>query len=119
MNESGIWRPGNRFTLPGSRNGECQATCATLEPMTSGTRPRRVKAINFKHRRYVVWLAGILAIITLLLGIAPWHRQDWLLENALVVPAVLVLWAIYRHVPFSRLSWTLVFAFLCLHEVGA
>jgi len=87
--------------------------------MTSGTRPRPAKAINFKHRRYVLWLGGILGVLTLLLGIAPWHRQDWLLENALVVPAVLVLWAIYRHVPFSRLSWTLVFAFLCLHEVGA
>lgn len=52
-------------------------------------------------------------------GYAPWHRQDWLLENLLVVLAIPVLWMIYRWLPFSRLSWTLVFTFLCLHELGA
>lgn len=42
-----------------------------------------------------------------------------MLENMLVVLSIPVLWAIYRRLPFSRLSWTLVWAFLCLHEVGA
>ncbi len=76
-------------------------------------------AINFHHRRYVAVLAGAFALLTVLLGIAPWHRQDWILENVLVLAALAVLWAIYRWMPFSRLSWTLVFAFLCVHEVGA
>ncbi len=79
----------------------------------------RPPAVNAPSRRLIGWLAGIFAVLTLLLGIAPWHRQDWLLENALVAAALPVLWAIYRSLPFSRLSWILVFAFLCLHEVGA
>ena len=64
-------------------------------------------------------LTGVFAAIFAWSGRAPWHRQDWMLENMLVVLAVPVLWAIYRRLPFSRLSWTLVWAFLCLHEVGA
>jgi putative membrane protein len=76
-------------------------------------------AINFRHRRYVAWLAGAFLLLTILLGIAPRHRQDWILENVLVLAALGVLWAIYRKMPFSRLSWTLVFVFLCIHEVGA
>lgn len=81
-------------------------------------KPHR-SAINFQHRTFVLWLAGIFGALTLALGIAPRHRQDWLLENALVLAALAVLYAIYRHMPFSRLSWSLVFAFLCLHELGA
>lgn len=79
------------------------------------TRP----AINFHHRRHVLWLAVIFSLLTAALGIAPWHRQDWMLENVLVLAALGVLYAIYRRLPFSRLSWTLVFVFLCIHEVGA
>lgn len=87
--------------------------------MISPAAPQSATAVNAKHRRHVLWLAGFFGLLTLGLGIAPRHRQDWILENTLVAAALLVLWAIYRHLPFSRLSWTLVFIFLSLHEVGA
>lgn len=63
----------------------------------------RPPAVDANYRRYLSWLAGIFAVLALLPGIAPWHRQDWLLENALVAAALPVLWAIYRYLPFSRL----------------
>lgn len=74
---------------------------------------------NHRHRRHVLVLAGVFGAVWLWSGWAPWHRQDWLLENALVAVALPVLWAIYRRLPFSRLSWTLVCVFLCLHQLGA
>ncbi|MGE0413665.1 MAG: DUF2238 domain-containing protein [Verrucomicrobiales bacterium] len=59
-------------------------------------------------------------IIAILLSAWGCHfPQDWLLENVLVLAALPVLWAIYRKLPFSRLSWTLVFLFYYLHELGA
>jgi putative membrane protein len=67
----------------------------------------------------VAVLAGLFAIWWLALAIRPLDRSDWLLENALSVIAVAVLIALYRHLPFSRLSYTLIFVFLCLHTVGA
>ena len=87
--------------------------------MTPKPQRRSAASVNAKHRPHVLWLAGILGVLTLLLGIAPWHRQDWVLENVLLVPVVFILWAIYRRLPFSRLSWSFVFVFLCLHELGA
>lgn len=87
--------------------------------MTPKPQRRSAAAVNAKHRPHVLWLTGIFAMLAILLGIAPSHRQDWVLENVLVVPVIFILVAIYRYLPFSRLSWSLVFAFLCLHELGA
>lgn len=82
-------------------------------------RSAQLPAVNAADFRLVGSLSLAFAVLTISLGIAPWHRQDWLLENLLVVAALPVLWAIYRHLPFSRSSWWLVFLFLSLHEIGA
>lgn len=74
---------------------------------------------NLDQRRTVAVLAAAFAVVMLWSGWAPWHRQDWMLENLLVALALPVLYAIYRFLPFSRGSWVLVFLFLCVHEVGA
>ena len=53
------------------------------------------------------------------LAIDPWYRHDWALENALVVAFLVLIAATYRRLTLSRVSYTLIFLFLCLHEVGA
>ena len=74
---------------------------------------------NIPHHRYVLTLLALFLALAIPLGIAPWHRADWLLENALVVAALAVLAVLHWRCPLSRISYTLVFLFLCLHEVGA
>ena len=69
--------------------------------------------------RFVLGLAAVLGVTWTLLAIAPYNRQDWLLENLLVVAAVVLLAATYRRFPLSRLSYALIFLFLMLHLVGA
>lgn len=64
-------------------------------------------------------LLALLLVLGILLGIAPNHRQDWLLENALAVAGVAVLVLSARRFPLSRLSYALIFVFLVLHELGA
>jgi putative membrane protein len=64
-------------------------------------------------------LLSVWAVLWLGLAIAPLNRQDWLLENALLVVAIVTLTATYRHFPLSRISYTLIFLFLCLHTLGA
>ena len=71
------------------------------------------------HRRYVAVLATVYALVWVALAIAPSDRADWLLENALVAVAVPALIWSWRRFPLSRLSYTLVFVFLCLHTLGA
>ena len=70
-------------------------------------------------RRYVWALAALFAVYWVALAIHPLDRGTWLLESALSVVAVGVLFALRRPLPFSRVSYTLIFAFLCLHTLGA
>lgn len=53
------------------------------------------------------------------LGIAPASRQDWLLENVLVLATVATLVLTATRFRFSRAAYTCFFVFLVLHEVGA
>lgn len=71
------------------------------------------------YERLVKLLGSSFALLWLALAVAPLHRQDWVLENVLVLLALPIFVASYRHHLFSRLSWVLIFLFLCLHEVGA
>jgi len=71
------------------------------------------------HRKYLVILSLIFAVWWLFLAIAPWHRDVWLTENMLVLPAMAFLLGLHRKLLFSRVSYTLIFTFMCLHQVGA
>lgn len=64
-------------------------------------------------------LLGIFAVIFAALALSPRYRQDWLLENVLVVAVVpLLVWS-YRRLRFSNLAYSAIFLFLVMHEVGA
>lgn len=71
------------------------------------------------HRKYLLILGLIFAVWWLALAIHPWHRDTWLLENALAVAAAVSLASFHRQLLFSRVSYTLIFVFMCLHQVGA
>ncbi|WP_348818889.1 DUF2238 domain-containing protein [Fontimonas sp. SYSU GA230001] len=71
------------------------------------------------YRLYVLVLLGTYAVLWLWLAVAPLDRRDWALENMLVAAFGFGLWASHRAFVFSRVSYTLIFVFLCLHAVGA
>ena len=71
------------------------------------------------HERYPLVLLALLALFVAAMGFAPHDRADWLLENALLALGVGVLVATHRALPLSRISYTLIFLFLCLHTVGS
>ena len=71
------------------------------------------------RNRYALALLGAFLLVWIASAIRPWHPSDWLLENALVVPAIAVLVFTRKSLPLSKLSYTLIFLFLCLHELGA
>ena len=75
------------------------------------------KSVN--HISYAVVLGSIFALWWLVLAFNVFDRKDWMLENLLSVVAVVYLCFTARRFPLSRVSYTLLFLFLCLHEVGA
>jgi putative membrane protein len=64
-------------------------------------------------------LLAAFCVIFLALGMSPLYRQDWLLENLLVLVAVPVLVITRHRMRFSHLAYGCLFVFFSLHEVGA
>lgn len=71
------------------------------------------------HERYPVVLFALLTVLAGAMAIGPHDRADWLLENVLLFLGVGVLIATRRALPLSRVSYTLIFIFMCLHTIGA
>lgn len=75
--------------------------------------------VGEKTRRWFLVLGALFLLVWAALAIAPHDRKDWALENALVIFIVPVLVLTRKKLPLSRISYTAIFIFLCLHEVGA
>jgi len=71
------------------------------------------------HQKYLLTLSAVFLIVFVALGISPHYRSDWLLENVLVVIFAVIILLSYRYFPLSRLSYTLIFLFMLLHQVGS
>ena len=71
------------------------------------------------YRGYVLTLIVIYAVLWAVLAIAPFDRHDWILENVLVLIFGLGMFASHKLFVFSRVSYTLIFVFMCLHAVGS
>jgi len=75
--------------------------------------------ILLPHRLYLSLLGVLFALWWVGWGLAPWDRPTWFLENALTVVGVGLLFGFHRRLLFSRLSYSLIFLYLCLHTLGA
>jgi putative membrane protein len=74
---------------------------------------------RLSDRGYADLLAILFAVVWTLLALDPLYRHDWMLENLLVVAvAIAFLWW-RKRLHLSKLSSTLIFAFLVVHEIGA
>lgn len=69
--------------------------------------------------RYLTVLTAIYSLEWVALAIAPFNRQDWLLENVLVLVFFIFGTAFFRRNPLSNTSNTFIFMFLALHAIGA
>lgn len=75
--------------------------------------------MKISHHKYLAILAILFAIEFLVLAVSPHDRSDWALENLIAMIFILVIGLSYRPFPLSRISYTLLFIFMCLHEIGA
>jgi putative membrane protein len=70
-------------------------------------------------KKYHWFLVLVFLAVWAWAAIHPAFRHDWLLENALVfifVPIIILLGVYFR---LSKVSYTLIVLFLCLHLIGA
>ena len=69
--------------------------------------------------RYNLALLAVFLAFWLAMAVAPRDRETWLLENMLVFVSVPILVWGYGHLQLSRISYTLLTVFFCMHAVGA
>ncbi len=75
--------------------------------------------MSLSSARYRLLLTVLYLALWIPLAFEPFDRKDWLLENILVVVFAGFLVVSFKRLPFSGISYTLIFVFLCLHAVGA
>jgi putative membrane protein len=69
--------------------------------------------------RFNLTLLAIYSVFWAALAWSPVDRGAWVLENMLVFASVpLVVWGYFR-MPLSRVSYTFLFLFFCLHAIGS
>ncbi|MDO9582562.1 MAG: DUF2238 domain-containing protein [Desulfomicrobium sp.] len=74
---------------------------------------------SISHKNYFFFLTFLFGIEFVLLAIDPHDRKDWVLENVLVLLFFIFLFLSLKKMPFSRISYTLIFIFLAIHEIGS
>ena len=73
----------------------------------------------FSRKIYLSILVVLFSVHWIAMAVSPLDRQGWALENVIAVLFVVVLISTYKKFPLSRISYTLIFLFMVLHEVGA
>jgi putative membrane protein len=75
---------------------------------------------SFAENRFLQRICIALVVLLVVSGIHPDTYFDWALENGAIVLGLLPLMIFtYRRMPFSDLSYLLMFLFTCIHEFGA
>jgi putative membrane protein len=69
------------------------------------------------YERQRLMLAAAFLVVWVALAIDPSDRFDWALENILSVIFIVALVASAKWLPLSRVSYLLIFLFLCLHSL--
>lgn len=82
-------------------------------------KPDASRSRTFLSSRYLQVLLILFTVEWVALAIHPLDRKDWLLENLLVFLAAAVLTLTRKRLAFSKISYTFMFIFLCVHAVGA
>ncbi|PKN42639.1 MAG: DUF2238 domain-containing protein [Deltaproteobacteria bacterium HGW-Deltaproteobacteria-18] len=71
------------------------------------------------HRTYLLFLTLLFLVEFIFLAVDPHDRKDWILENVLVFMFFIFLFLTVKKFPLSRISYTLIFIFLAIHEIGS
>jgi len=74
---------------------------------------------GFFRSNYHKVLAIGYGLFWLAMAISPVYRDDWYLENILVVAAVVLIWKTYPKLKLSNASYTLIAVFMVFHTLGS
>lgn len=62
---------------------------------------------------------SLFVILSVAMGLHPYNRFDWMLENLLIWCTLFVMVVTFRFFTLSTVSYIMIFLFLSLHTIGA
>lgn len=65
------------------------------------------------------FLVPLFILVSVIVGISPYDRATWLLENMMTLFFAIFVYYQQRRHPFTATSWWLIFSFGTLHVVGS
>lgn len=71
------------------------------------------------NARFFTILGILFTVVFVICAIDPHDRADWALENVLTILFIIGLVSTYKFFPLSKISYSCIFIFLCLHEIGS
>ncbi|MEK6850537.1 MAG: DUF2238 domain-containing protein [Nanoarchaeota archaeon] len=75
---------------------------------------------RFESRGTYAWLLLIgFVVLWIILAFNVLYRDDWLLENYLTIPFVILLLIASKWFKFSKTSYSLIFIYMTLHVIGS
>src|SRR3989344_4363649 len=69
--------------------------------------------------RYALLLLLVVFITWIILGFNVTYRDEWIIENLLNVPFIILLLIFSKYFKLSKLSYVLIFVFMMLNEIGS
>lgn len=69
--------------------------------------------------KYELLLLYLFIVVWIILGFNVKYRQDWIMENLLTIPFVILIFVLYKWFRLSNISYTLIFIFMFLHIIGS
>jgi len=72
-----------------------------------------------KDMRYALLLLLVVFITWIILGFNVTYRDEWIIENLLNVPFIILLLIFSKYFKLSKLSYILIFVFMMLNEIGS
>ncbi|PIN90018.1 hypothetical protein COU57_04875 [Candidatus Pacearchaeota archaeon CG10_big_fil_rev_8_21_14_0_10_32_14] len=72
-----------------------------------------------KDKTYNLLLLVVFIVLWIILAFNVSYRDDWVMENVINVPFVILLIVISRWFKFSKLSYSLIFLFMLLNIIGS
>src|SRR3989344_4262299 len=69
--------------------------------------------------RYALLLLLVVFVTWIILGFNVTYRDEWIIENLLNIPFIILLLVFSKYFKLSKLSYVLIFVFMMLNEIGS
>lgn len=74
---------------------------------------------DYNDDRYSLLLLIAFVLVWVILAFNVHYREDWLMENYLTIPFVIIIFVVHKWFKLSKTSYSLIYLYMFLHIIGS